>query len=125
MPYSAVTQPWFLPRRNPGTPSSTLAVHSTRVLPNSTSTEPSACCVKRRVNFTARSSSGARPLGRASAIADPAHHGGRSVVGTRTDHAHRSFGQAHQLFAQRRARRRKGAADILVFEPAPQAIGAG
>ena len=43
MPYSAVTQPWLLPRRNPGTPSSTLAVHSTRVLPNSTSTEPSAC----------------------------------------------------------------------------------
>ena len=27
MPYSAVTQPWPLPRRKPGTPSSTLAVH--------------------------------------------------------------------------------------------------
>ena len=53
MPYSAVTQPWPLPRRNGGTPSSTLAVHSTRVSPNSTSTEPSACRVKRRVKRTA------------------------------------------------------------------------
>ena len=45
MPYSAVTQPWPLPRRNGGTPSSTLAVHSTCVSPKSTSTEPSACLV--------------------------------------------------------------------------------
>jgi len=43
MPYSAVIQPWPLPRRNGGTVSSTLAVHSTCVSPNSTSTEPSAC----------------------------------------------------------------------------------
>ena len=42
MPYSAVIQPLPLPRRKPGTPSSMLAVHSTRVWPNSTSTEPSA-----------------------------------------------------------------------------------
>ena len=43
MPYSAVTQPSPLPRlRNGGTFSSTLAVHSTRVSPNSISTEPSA-----------------------------------------------------------------------------------
>ena len=42
MPYSAVTQPEPLPRRKPGTDSSTLAVHSTLVLPNSTSTLPSA-----------------------------------------------------------------------------------
>ncbi len=42
MPYSAVTQPSPLPRRNDGTPSSTVAVTSTRVSPNSTSTEPSA-----------------------------------------------------------------------------------
>ena len=42
MPYSAVIQPWPLPRRNGGTLSSMLAVHSTRVSPNSTSTEPSA-----------------------------------------------------------------------------------
>ena len=45
MPYSAVTQPWPLPFRNGGTFSSTLAVHSTLVSPNSTSTEPSACLV--------------------------------------------------------------------------------
>ena len=48
----------------PGTPSSTLAVHSTRVSPKPTSTEPSACSVKARAKDSARSSSGARPLGR-------------------------------------------------------------
>ena len=42
MPYSAVTQPWPRPRRKPGTPSSMLAVQSTRVSPNDTSTDPSA-----------------------------------------------------------------------------------
>ena len=40
MPYSAVTQPSPLPRRKPGTRFSTLAVHSTRVSPKETSTEP-------------------------------------------------------------------------------------
>ncbi|CFW39956.1 Uncharacterised protein [Bordetella pertussis] len=42
MPYSAVTQPSPRPFRNGGTFSSTLAVHSTCVLPARTSTEPSA-----------------------------------------------------------------------------------
>jgi hypothetical protein len=42
MPYSAVIQPLPLPRRKFGTPSSMVAVHSTRVSPNSVSTEPSA-----------------------------------------------------------------------------------
>ena len=42
MPYSAVTQPWFLPRRNGGTLSSTVAVQMTLVLPQAISTEPSA-----------------------------------------------------------------------------------
>ena len=42
MPYSAVTQPEPLPRRKPGTPSSRLAVHSTRVWPKPTRHEPSA-----------------------------------------------------------------------------------
>ena len=42
MPYSPVTQPLFLPRIHMGTRSSTLAVQSTRVSPNSASTEPSA-----------------------------------------------------------------------------------
>src|SRR5271165_5749453 len=63
MPYSAVTQPCCCPRRNDGTVSSTLAVQSTRVSPKLTSTEPSACLVKERWKATARSSSGARPLG--------------------------------------------------------------
>jgi hypothetical protein len=45
MPYSAVTQPRPAPRKNGGTLSSTLAVHSTFVCPYSTSTEPSACRV--------------------------------------------------------------------------------
>ena len=42
MPYSAVTQPSPLPRLCGGTLSSTDAVHSTRVSPNSMSTDPSA-----------------------------------------------------------------------------------
>ena len=42
MPYSAVTQPSPLPRLCGGTFSSTDAVHSTLVSPNSISTEPSA-----------------------------------------------------------------------------------
>jgi hypothetical protein len=45
MPYSAVTQPSPLPRLCGGTFSSTEAVHSTLVWPNSISTEPSACMV--------------------------------------------------------------------------------
>ena len=45
MPYSAVTQPCPLPRRNGGTRSSTEAVQITRVSPTSTSTAPSACRV--------------------------------------------------------------------------------
>ena len=47
-----------------GTFSSTLAVTSTRVSPNETSTEPSACLVKPVWISMARISSGARPEGR-------------------------------------------------------------
>ena len=47
--YSAVTQPRPLPLRQRGTPSVTEAAHSTRVLPNSTSTEPSAWSSQPRV----------------------------------------------------------------------------
>ena len=43
MPYSAVTQPLPVLRRNGGTRSSTLAVQMTRVRPASMSTDPSAC----------------------------------------------------------------------------------
>ncbi len=42
MPYSAVTQPWPLPFRNGGTPSSRLAVTRTLVWPKETRHEPSA-----------------------------------------------------------------------------------
>ena len=45
MPYSAVTQPWPLPLRKPGTFSSTLAVQILACRQN-TSTEPSAWRVK-------------------------------------------------------------------------------
>jgi hypothetical protein len=41
--YSAVSQPWFLPTRKPGTPFSTLAAQSTHVSPSLMSAEPSAC----------------------------------------------------------------------------------
>ena len=64
MEYSAVTHPCALPRRNGGTFSSTLAVTSTRVSPNDTSTDPSACLVKPVWISMARISSGARPDGR-------------------------------------------------------------
>jgi hypothetical protein len=71
MPYSAVIQPRPLPRWNPGTPSSMLTVHSTRVSPNSTRQEPSAWRVYRRVNLIGRNWSGARPLGRFGRMAFP------------------------------------------------------
>jgi len=64
MPYSAVIQPVPLLRRKCGTPFSMVAVHSTLVSPNSTSTEPSAWRVKWRVKRISRNWFGARPLGR-------------------------------------------------------------
>jgi hypothetical protein len=42
MAYSAVTQPFPLPRRNEGTESSTEAVHSTFVFPTLIKADPSA-----------------------------------------------------------------------------------
>src|SRR4051812_27053304 len=62
--YSAVTQPKPEPLRQRGTPSVTLAAQSTRVRPNSTSTEPSAWSSQLRVMVTGRSWSAARPSGR-------------------------------------------------------------
>src|SRR3546814_4062294 len=59
MPYSAVTQPPIFFHAGPR--SSTLAVHSTRVSPKLTSTEPSACLVKPRTMETGRSWSAVRP----------------------------------------------------------------
>ena len=62
--YSAVSQPSPEPLRQRGTPSVTLAVHMTRVWPNSTSTDPAGWEVKPRVMRTGRSSSSSRPSSR-------------------------------------------------------------
>src|SRR5690606_28314069 len=64
MPYSAVTQPWPLPRSQPGTLVSTEAVHRTLVLPKATRQEPSAFMATLRSRVTARISEGCRPDGR-------------------------------------------------------------
>src|SRR5687768_5030068 len=61
MAYSAVTQPRPDPLRQRGTPSEAEAAHSTRVLPNSISTDPAAWSSQFRVIVIARSSSSARP----------------------------------------------------------------
>src|SRR5205807_1124894 len=61
-----------LPRRHPGTPSSTDAVHNTRVEPNDTRHEPSAYGATRRSSITGRIASSARPVRATdSAIAQP------------------------------------------------------
>src|SRR5262249_44075452 len=64
MEYSQVTQPRPQPLRQRGTPSVTLAVQSTRVAPNSMSTEPSGWMLQPRLIVIGRSWSGARPSGR-------------------------------------------------------------
>ena len=64
MPYSPVTQPLPLPRIQPGTRSSMLAVHSTCVSPKEAKTLPSACFVKSVTKRTSRIVAGSRPLGR-------------------------------------------------------------
>ncbi len=61
MAYSAVTQPRPLPLRHRGTPSEAEAAHSTRVRPNSTSTDPAAWSSQCRVMVTCRRASSARP----------------------------------------------------------------
>ena len=62
IPYSAVTQPWPLPRKKGGTLSSMVAVQMTLVLPHSIKTEPSACGRKLGVKVRGRSSSAARSV---------------------------------------------------------------
>ena len=64
MPYSAVTQPRPVLRRNAGTPLRRWRCRARASRRHSISTEPSAWRVKRRVMRMGRSSSGARPLGR-------------------------------------------------------------
>src|SRR3954447_17672119 len=61
MPYSAVTHPLPVLRRNGGTRSSTLAVQMTRVRPTSIRTEPSAWARKPGVRRVSRRSVAARP----------------------------------------------------------------
>jgi hypothetical protein len=60
-PYSADTQPRPLLRRNGGTRSCTLAVHSTWVLPQRIRQEPSAWGAKPGSRLISRSWSKARP----------------------------------------------------------------
>src|SRR6185437_17018217 len=62
MAYSAVIHPSPRPRRHDGTPSSTLAVHSTRVWPQVMKHEPSAYGDACRSIVIGRSASGARPV---------------------------------------------------------------
>src|SRR3954447_15600152 len=64
IPYSAVTQPRPCPLSHGGNRSSSVAVTSTWVSPNLTMHEPSAYFTTPRSSDTARSSSGARRLGR-------------------------------------------------------------
>src|SRR5205807_3152242 len=64
MPYSAVTQPLPVLRRNGGTRSSTEAVHSTCVSPNLARQEPSAYFATPGSRVTERITSAARPEGR-------------------------------------------------------------
>ncbi len=68
MPYSAVTQPPPVPRRNAGTRSSMLTVQSTQVLPNFTIAEPSAWSRKFGSIVTGRIWSGLRPSCRANVL---------------------------------------------------------
>src|SRR6516162_1303617 len=64
MPYSAVTQPFPVLRRNGGTRSSSDAVHSTCVSPNFARHDPSAYFATPGSRVTGRIASGARPEGR-------------------------------------------------------------
>ena len=66
MAYSAVTQPRPEPLRQRGTPTDADAAQSTRVRPNSTSTEPAAWSSQPRVRVTGRSWSSARPSRRSA-----------------------------------------------------------
>ena len=64
--YSAVTQPFRLARRHAGSDSSIVAVHMTRVSPNSDRHEPWAFFITSLVSLTGRISLFARPSGRRS-----------------------------------------------------------
>ena len=72
MAYSAVTQPARELRRQAGTPSSTVAVHRTRVSPNVTRHDPSAFFIMLRSRVTGRIWSHARSNERAACVSAPA-----------------------------------------------------
>src|SRR5580658_1136982 len=125
MPYSAVIQPCPLPRRKCGTESSTLAVHSTCVSPNSTSTEPSACLAWRRSKLTRRSSSGARPEGLAigALLSQPAQRRRRGIVAAGAGALHRALAEREQLLAQYPGGA-EGTGDLAILQAAPQPVAA-
>src|SRR5215472_14139838 len=94
MAYSAVTQPRPELRSQPGTPGSMVALVSTRVLPSSTSTDPSAVWTKFGVSARGRSAPGARPPERKNGSGIGALYGrpegGRGGFGFRTGNLRRA-----------------------------------
>src|SRR5579863_9433088 len=124
MPYSAVIQPWPLPRRNGGTESSTLAVHSTCVSPKATITDPSACLAWRRSKLTCRSWSASRPEVRSIAsVSQPAQRRGGGVVAAGAAALHRALAERLE-FAGELTRAAELIGDVTVLERPPQAVGA-
>src|ERR1700675_2078144 len=101
MPYSAVTHPLPSPFKHEGTPSSTVAVQITRVLPISISTLPSALVIKSGVIFTGRNWSWARPSLRKFPPRDmdfslTAENGGVNQSGDRFDSLRNLFRWDHR-----------------------------
>src|SRR5438067_2406433 len=126
MPYSAVIQPWDLPRRNAGTVSSTLAVHSTWVSPHSIRTEPSAWRAWRRVKLTRRSSSTSRSEGRPMGgflIPEPAERRRGGVVAGVAAALHGARAELEQLTAQLPGAAEPGG-ELGGGEGGPQSFGA-
>ena len=81
--YSAVTQPFPLPRIQRGTSSSIDAVHSTWVPPKVTRHEPDDIVVKSRSKLIGRSWSGWRPSGRGEVMAASSQPPGDHAEGER------------------------------------------
>src|SRR6266478_4974605 len=88
MPYSAVTQPFPVLRRNGGTRSSREAVHSTCVSPNLARQEPSAYFATPGSRVTERITLAARPEGRKISSVGS---GRRLVVHSRPVHTFTQF----------------------------------
>src|SRR5215218_4009982 len=99
MAYSAVTQPRPFPLRHRGTPSDADAAQSTRVLPNSISTDPAGWSSQFRVILIGRSSSSARPSSRVLMAANLAGSQDRSA--DRADLLHLGVDDPPQAEAER------------------------